>query len=161
MSGSSNPQSTRSFGERPTWMPDIYTTSRKDYTQLIVERQVPEDAVKEYAIKVKQQQKLVKMLYDDPAMESNREQTFMTPANSKNRVYFMWDFCQRNLIIMLSLDPKLPAIQKKEWEGVVERCGFATILILDGSGKVDTMFPGDKLKYSEEIRAFAKSTQDD
>ena len=40
---------------------------------------------------------LYRTLAFHPAMEPNLSQTFSTPANSKNRVYFMWDFVGRTL----------------------------------------------------------------
>jgi hypothetical protein len=147
------------FGERPQWLPDVNTTSRKDYTKVIVEREIPNNAATEYQTEVKRHQELVKLLYDDPAMEPNREQTFMTPANSKNRVYFMWDFCQRNLVIMLNLDPTLPYSQKAAWDEVKGRCAFSSILILDDSGKMNAMVPGDNLTFSDEIKSLVTSWQ--
>lgn len=33
-----------------------------------------------------------------PAMAPNLQQTYMTPAASKNNVYFMWDFVGRTLV---------------------------------------------------------------
>jgi hypothetical protein len=148
------------YGERPQWLPDINTTTRKDYTRVITEREVPGNAATEYKTEVQQQRELVKLLYDDPAMEPNRDQTFMTPANSKNRVYFLWDFCQRNLIIMLSLDPSLPDSQKAIWEDVKGRCTFSSILILDDSGKMNAMFPGDNIEFSDAIKSFVSSWED-
>jgi hypothetical protein len=42
-------------------------------------------------------------------MAPNREQTFMTPAKKKTRVYFMWDFVGRTLGMLYQIPPNLPA----------------------------------------------------
>ena len=56
-------------------------------------------------------------------MAPNREQTFMTPAKKKTRVYFMWDFVGRTLGMLYRIPPNLPAsVTDKEdnvWMDVV------------------------------------------
>lgn len=68
---------------------------------------------------------LLKALFEHPAMAPNREQTFMTPAKKKTRVYFMWDFVGRTLGMLYQIPPKLPAsVTDKEdnvWMSVVGR----------------------------------------
>lgn len=58
-------------------------------------------------------------------MAPNREQTFMTPAKKKTRVYFMWDFVGRTLGMLYQIPPNLPAsVTDKEdnvWMDVVGR----------------------------------------
>ena len=46
---------------------------------------------------VKLQSLFEKLAYHE-AMQPNLQQTYMTPANSKNRVYMMWDFVGRTLV---------------------------------------------------------------
>ena len=41
---------------------------------------------------------LLDKLAHHPAMAPNLQQTYMTPAASKNSVYFMWDFVGRTLV---------------------------------------------------------------
>ncbi len=41
---------------------------------------------------------LLEKLAYHPAMAPNLQQTYMTPAASKNNVYFMWDFVGRTLV---------------------------------------------------------------
>jgi hypothetical protein len=58
-------------------------------------------------------------------MAPNRDQTFMTPAKKKTRVYFMWDFVGRTLGMLYRIPPNLPAsVTDKEdnvWMDVVGR----------------------------------------
>jgi hypothetical protein len=160
MSETFSEESEITYGERPLWMADIYITTREDFSNQLTERELPEDAKDEYKKEVEAQQRLVKMLCDDPAMEEDREQIFVSPGIFKNRVYFMWQFCLRSLVNMHCLNHRLPAREKEMWDEVRGRCGFATVLILDDSGKVDAMFPGDTLTYSDELRELAKSIQE-
>ena len=48
-----------------------------------------------------------------PAMAPNLQQTYMTPAASKNNVYFMWDFVGRTLVS--SITSVLNALQGRHY----------------------------------------------
>jgi hypothetical protein len=61
---------------------------------------------------------LLKALFDHPAMEPNREQTFMTPANKKTKPYFMWDFVGRTLGTLYAIPADLPDNIKNEEDGI-------------------------------------------
>lgn len=69
--------------------PDPNTTTRQAFSDFHASRQCPADAAPKYRHVFDTHQKLIKMLIDHPAMDQNRDQTYMTPAASKNKVYFM------------------------------------------------------------------------
>ena len=46
------------------------------------------------------------------------DQTYSTPAASKNKVYFMWDFVGRTLAMLYGLPPSLPGMPAPPPEGV-------------------------------------------
>lgn len=74
------------------------TCNRRDYTRGLAEATLPANmapAWKNYALALRD---LYTRLGNHEAMRPNLEQTFDTPANSKNSVYFMWDFVGRTLV---------------------------------------------------------------
>lgn len=123
-------------------VPDPQTTKRTDYTARIVDWEIPANANPEYRSTIKQQQELLQLLHDDPAMEPNRQQTFMTPANSKNKVYFMWDFVQRNLLLLYQLKSSQPPAEE-----LLDRVTHSALLINDTTGMTNMMFPGDQTVF--------------
>lgn len=60
--------------------------------QNILNADIPSDAYPGYADLVRDQKRLFIASYDHEVMAPNRQQTFMTPARQKSRVYFLWDF---------------------------------------------------------------------
>lgn len=69
-----------------------------------------------------------------PATGPNLDQTFDTPANSKNSVYFMWDFVGRTLHLLLLVPARIERLrgkQKEAWEDVKGRAIYGSMLILD------------------------------
>lgn len=74
------------------------TNTRQVWTDTLTSATAPSDAHPKWAAMWTASQKLMKALFDHSAMEPNRQQTFGTPANSKNSVYFMWDFVERTLV---------------------------------------------------------------
>ncbi|KAK5945007.1 hypothetical protein PMZ80_002210 [Knufia obscura] len=68
------------------------TTTRENFTNNILNVQIPSDAAQDWADAVRHQQGLYKALYEHEAMAPNRQQTFMTSANQKSAVYHCWDF---------------------------------------------------------------------
>lgn len=71
--------------------PDTKITSRADYTDYFLRfRHAPDaHALNKHVFTT--HQKLARLLCDHAAMRPNLQQTFSTPANSKNKVYFTWD----------------------------------------------------------------------
>jgi hypothetical protein len=86
---------------RPIYVsPNPETTKRGPFTEFFLERNCPEDADPKYRHLFVTHQNLMRMMINDSAMDANREQTFSTPANSKNKVYFMYDMarCLRSVL---------------------------------------------------------------
>lgn len=69
--------------------PDPHTTSRKDFSNFLLNQPLASNAAPKYAKLHTDLRKLFELLAYDPAMEQNFEQTYMTPAASKNKVYHM------------------------------------------------------------------------
>lgn len=80
-----------------------YTSTREEFTRSILSVPTPDDAAKDWADSVTRLKKLLEKLTYHEAMAPNLQQTYMTPAASKNRVYFMWDFVGRTLVPQKSL----------------------------------------------------------
>lgn len=71
-------------------------------------------------------------------MKPNLEQTFSTPANSKNKVYFMWDSTLRTFQhLVAEVSPQDPHHSSMITE-VVGRAAMAKQLIVDETGKLET-----------------------
>lgn len=77
---------------------DPYTNTREQFTNGLISNPVPENAALEWKKYVERHKVLLEKLAHHPAMAPNVQQTFMTPANSKNKVYFQWDFVGRTLV---------------------------------------------------------------
>lgn len=74
------------------------TSTREQFTRHIVNQPVPPtwpQPLKDRAAILKS---LLDKLAHHPAMTPNLQQTSMTLAASKNRVYFMWDFVGRTVV---------------------------------------------------------------
>ena len=78
-----------SVGQGRYLTPNTQTTKRGDFTNFFLEWNCVEGADPKYEHLFTVHQNLMRMLINDPAMDDNRQQTFSTPANSKNKVYFM------------------------------------------------------------------------
>lgn len=70
------------------WQADPETSTRERFTEVNLMFRLPEGADKDYAEIFKTSQHLYRLLAYHPAMKPNLQQTFNTPANSKNKVYF-------------------------------------------------------------------------
>jgi hypothetical protein len=117
---------------------DPFTTTRRDFTANLLSTPTPKSATADYA-KVQDGLKgLLTPLINHTAMELNIDQTFMTPAASKNKVYFMWDFVGRSLGILYMLDPSDP--KGEAWKDVVGRCVF-TEQLMENNGMVRRFLP--------------------
>lgn len=99
--------------------------------------------------------KILDLLAHHPAMAPNINQTYMTPANSKNKVYFMWDFVGRT---RATLENAKEATSKDSaFVDVLSRSMMAVDLIKDRTGKLDMMVGGphpgssDKAEFGNEV----------
>jgi hypothetical protein len=68
---------------------DPYTSTREEYTNALLQQQIPDDAPDKLVAYAVDLRELVRKLAFHPAMveSGNMAQTFMTPALSKNKVY--------------------------------------------------------------------------
>ncbi|KAI9656913.1 MAG: hypothetical protein M1821_003552 [Bathelium mastoideum] len=100
-------------------------------------------------------------------MEPNLHQLFSTPAASKNKIYFMWDFIARTMSMLSDVEPSLQRMGKEEeeaWTDVIGRSVMAQQLILDTKpGMLDLMvsatYPGQAgptPQFGDEIVALAR-----
>lgn len=77
---------------------DPYKSTRKEYTDKALSMPIPRDSTKEWENMVQILRTLYRLLAFHPAMATNINDTYMTPARTKNKVYFMWDFIGRTLV---------------------------------------------------------------
>ena len=85
-------------------------STREEFTQALVKTELPEDANPEWLDLARKLRNLLDELAHHPAMAENLHQTYMTPAADKNRVYFMWDFVGRTLVIPFPLFSPSPTL---------------------------------------------------
>jgi len=85
---------------------DPYTSTREQFTSHLTSKAVPPSAAEEWRKVVEPLKLLLEKLAHHSAMAPNLQQTYMTPANSKNRIYFMWDFVGRTLVCCVEPIPK-------------------------------------------------------
>jgi hypothetical protein len=139
------------------------TTSRERFTNNILEVPIPSNADKAWAEAVRHQQKLYRALYDHQAMAPNRQQTFMTKAASKSRIYHTWDFVGRTLQFLYMCEYDTLRDQKRGAEqeifaDALARTAGSKEMIEDTSGKFDVMLNANidvMVPYSEEIKCAA------
>ena len=72
-------------------MPSLnpYQATREEYTQKHCSVELPSDVSPEFKNLFVGNQRLIDALAHHPAMAPNLQQTYMTPAASKNKVYFI------------------------------------------------------------------------
>lgn len=103
-------------------------------------------------------------LGNHPAMFPNLGQTFDTPANSKNSVYFMWDFIGRTLHLLYLVPAgteRLREKQKKAWEDVKGRAIYGSMLILDEpQGMLEVMVRAAPHDQIEPMPAMGPEVED-
>ncbi|MCJ1376476.1 hypothetical protein MMC20_007719 [Loxospora ochrophaea] len=122
-----------------------YTATREQFTRQLTDAPLPDhDTVSpEWTRLATSLRNCLKKLAYHPAMEPNLQQTYMTPANSKNSVYFMWDFVGRTLGNLYQVDPTLKDLsrqEKEQWNDAVGRTVLAQELLLDTKpGALNTM----------------------
>ncbi|KAI4795046.1 hypothetical protein E4T44_12419 [Aureobasidium sp. EXF-8845] len=145
--------------------PNPETTKRGPFTEFFLERSCPQDADPKYRHLFDTHQNLMRMLINDSAMDANREQTFSTPANSKNKVYFMWDFVTRTFqMLIATVNPRNPS--GEAFMDIATRSMLAQQLILDTTGRLESMnrsvgYNHDAgVSFSDEVKAEAQKLDD-
>ena len=66
---------------------DPYTSTREQFTNGLLERPIPDAASQSWKNYTQNSKDLLRKLAFHDAMVPNLQQTYMTPANSKNKVY--------------------------------------------------------------------------
>ncbi|KAF2439167.1 hypothetical protein P171DRAFT_502328 [Karstenula rhodostoma CBS 690.94] len=144
---------------------DPSTSTRELFTKHLTDVPMPSTPAHDDWLKhATLHQVLLEKLALHPAMAPNLQQTYNTPANNKNNVYFMWDFVGRTLGQLFRMDPELPRGIDGPMEDVVVRTTTACNLILDvQKGMLDEMtesqYPEQRGKhpaFGEEILALAR-----
>ena len=100
---------------------------------------------------------LYRALAFHPAMEPNLSQTFSTPANSKNKVYFMWDFVGRTLHAVYRVPSSLKDMNEEENDtmtDVLTRSMLTVHLLKDVkpgklNAQVESCYPAQKGNHPE------------
>ena len=83
---------------------DPNTSTREEFTTGLTRISLPPVTLApEWKSLAEQLRTLLEKLAYHPAMAPNLQQTYMTPAASKNNVYFMWDFVGRTLVSRTTL----------------------------------------------------------
>ena len=146
--------------------PKTTSTTRLDFTDFFLRFRPAPDAHSYYLHLFSTHQKLAHLLIAHPAMLPNLQQTFSTPANSKNKVYFMWDFVLRTFQHLAAqvdpLDPESSPIFKD----VLERSVRAKELIIDETGQLERMNArvgyayDDGVEFTGEIKGCAATLLD-
>ncbi|KAF2855160.1 hypothetical protein T440DRAFT_464460 [Plenodomus tracheiphilus IPT5] len=146
--------------------PDTTTTKRIDFTDFFLRFTHAEDAHPAYKTLFTTHQTLIKLLVEHPAMAPNLQQTFSTPANSKNKVYFMWDFALRSFQhLAAEVSPQDPW-SSPMFQDVLGRALMAKEMVLDESGNLGAGIanPGNMndggVDFGEEIKKVAAKLDD-
>ena len=141
--------------------PNTSTTPRIDFTDFFLRFQPAADAHPTYKHLFLAHQELAKLLIEHPAMALNLQQTFSTPANSKNKIYFTWDFVLRTFQhLAAQVDPRDPW-SSPMFDDVIGRSMQAKMLIIDETGKLEQMnatvgYKDDAgVEFTDEIKAAA------
>lgn len=79
---------------------DPYRNTREEFTTALLARPIPDVADEKWKQLNRTLRDLVRKLIEHDAMRQNKGQPFMTPAASKNRVYFLWDSTTRLMVCM-------------------------------------------------------------
>lgn len=92
---------------------DPNTATREEFTTGLTSVPLPSVTLApEWKELVERLRTLLDKLAHHPAMAPNLQQTYMTPAASKNNVYFMWDFVGRTLVSAITLNIHTYAIYR-------------------------------------------------
>lgn len=77
---------------------DPNTSTREHFTAHLTSQAMTPSTAEEWKKLVEPLKLLLEKLAHHTAMAPNLQQTYVTPAASKNKVYFMWDFIGRTLV---------------------------------------------------------------
>ncbi|KAL8282830.1 hypothetical protein RB597_010188 [Gaeumannomyces tritici] len=136
-------------------MPNPNTTTRRVFTQFLVEKECPDNADPYYKKTHDDLRRLLDLLAKHEGMSANMEQTFMMPAADKNKVYFMWDFVGRTLGMMAAVPPTTPKASLASsamFKDIIGRTVMAEVLIRDTTGKLDdTNEPAHRGSYRRNV----------
>ncbi|TKA77522.1 hypothetical protein B0A55_02256 [Friedmanniomyces simplex] len=126
-------------------------------------RPIPDDTDPDLKDHMEKNKDLLRLLALHSAMRPNLQQTFMTPANAKTKIYFSthalstssystwtWDFVGRTLGYAYMLPPDLTHLGRmfgEIWMDVRSRSFTTAMLLLDDrpgrlDGAVDATYPG-------------------
>lgn len=93
---------------------DPNTSTREEFTTSLTGIPLPPvPLAPEWKQLAEQLRVLLDKLAHHPAMAPNLQQTYMTPAASKNSVYFMWDFVGRTLVCSLHFPKRRCYIEER------------------------------------------------
>lgn len=137
--------------------------NRRDYTAGLIAAPLPDSAAASWTSTVEKLRAVYGALGAHAAMEPNLNQTFNTPANSKNKVYFMWDFVGRALHFAYLVPASLNGLSREEqerWSDVLAKSQMAKGLLLDQMpGMLDMMSgssnSGEQVELGEEVQQAA------
>ncbi|TIA57663.1 hypothetical protein D6C77_06001 [Aureobasidium pullulans] len=138
--------------------PDPDTTTRAEFTIHHLNRQCPTVCSPRFSHIFRVHQTLIRLMDAHPAMDQNRNQTYNTPAASKNKVGLPRTHLRDPLV---NVPPRNPSCSNKYWKDVILRCVLAKELILDHTGKLEQMnratgYNDDAgIEFGEEIEAEA------
>ncbi len=76
---------------------DPNTATREEFTNHLVDAPVPDNASEQWKNNVVNLKAMLKKLAFHDAMTPNLQQTYMTPANSKNKVYCTTPHLERDV----------------------------------------------------------------
>ena len=82
---------------------DPNTNTRLEFTNHLVGIPIPASASPRWKTLVETHKALLDKLAHHEALALDINRTYMDPAGDKNKVYFMWDFVGRTLVISVSL----------------------------------------------------------
>ncbi|KAI6383675.1 hypothetical protein MCOR25_000123 [Pyricularia grisea] len=140
--------------------PDVNTTARVDFTDFFLRFRHAEDAHPQYKHLFNVHQQLCKLLIEHPAMQPNLNQTFNTPANSKNMVYFVWDFVIRTFqILAAKVKPQNPE-SSPMYKDVLGRSMQTKMMITDETGMMAAMMGGGGgggVSFTDKIKQLART----
>lgn len=137
---------------------------RRDYTRGLAEAALPSKMSPDWEKLAMLLRDLYSKLGNHPAMTRNLDQTFSTPANSKNSVYFMWDFVGRTLHQLYLVPAKtnrLSAKHKEAFQDCHGRAAMAAGLILNQPpGMLEMMVKGAPHDQADPMPAMGQQVED-
>ncbi|KAL8994986.1 MAG: hypothetical protein Q9169_005185 [Polycauliona sp. 2 TL-2023] len=119
------------------------TTTRREYTDALTTIPPPSFAKAAWTSLFTVLRDSTNALANHSAMTPNINYPYGKPANRKTKIYPMWDFVSRTLSMTLALDMTLPRREKGLWNEVEGRSRHAKRLMLDMTGRLDSICPDD------------------